>query len=92
MKNNYWVRISRHIYERLLNLYPEAHRNEYGADMLQVFTDECRSCFQEGKGFKLLPLWLQTLGDLIVNVVKEHVSDPQSSVGLIEATPNSPLP
>jgi hypothetical protein len=92
MKNNLWVRISRYIYARLLNLYPKAHRNEYGPDMLQVFTDECKACFQERKGFKLLPLWLRTLGDLIVNVVKEHISDPQSSVGLMEAAPNSPLP
>jgi hypothetical protein len=92
MKNNIWVRISRHIYARLLNLYPKAHRNEYGTDMLQVFTDECKACFEDGKGFKLLPLWLRTLGDLIVNVVKEHISDPQSTVGLIEAAPNSPLP
>ena len=92
MKNNLWVRISRHIYARLLNLYPKAHRNEYGPDMLQVFTDECKACFEDGKGYKLLPLWLRTLGDLIVNVVKEHISDPQNTVGLMEAAPNSPLP
>ena len=92
MKNNLGVRISRHIYARLLNLYPKAHRNEYGPDMLQVFTDECKACFEDGKGIKLLPLWLRTLGDLIVNVVKEHISDPQSTVGLMEAVPNSPLP
>jgi hypothetical protein len=60
--------------------------------MLQVFTDECRACFQARKGFKLLPLWLRTLGDLMVNVIKEHVSNPQRAAGLMEAVPNAPLP
>jgi hypothetical protein len=92
MMNNRWVGSSRNIYAALLNLYPKAYRGEYGPDMLQVFTDECRACFREGKGFGLLPLWLRTLGDLVVTVFKEHLSDPHSAVGLMEAAPNSPLP
>jgi hypothetical protein len=39
MENKRWIKISRRVYARLLNLYPAGHRAEYGADMLQVFTD-----------------------------------------------------
>lgn len=92
MNDNQWIRFSQKVYSSLLNLYPAKHRVEYGPDMLQLFSDQCRDCFQEGKGYKLVALWFQTIWDLIKTVIKEQLSIPLNTTGLLEAVPNSPLP
>ncbi len=92
METNLWIEISRRIYTRLLNLYPEKHRIEYGADMLQVFTDQCRSINRARKDLEFIVLWIRTLIDLGINVFREQLAAPHSSLGLIESVPNGPLP
>jgi hypothetical protein len=92
MENNPQIEISRRVYARLIHLYPEAHRAEFGQDMLQVFTDQCRSVIRSGKWSGLPALWLRTLIDLVINVLKEHIASPQALSGLLEATPGQPLP
>lgn len=39
------VELSCDLYLRLLNFYPRAHRQEYGAPMLQLFRDQCRDAW-----------------------------------------------
>jgi hypothetical protein len=92
MKTNHWINISRRVYARLLYLYPAPHRAEYGADMLQVFTDQCRSANQVHKGLAFLALWVRTLVDLGINVVREHLTAPQGGLGGLENGPIQPLP
>lgn len=92
METNHWINISRWVYSWLLNLYPERHRAEYGADMLQVFTDQCRSASRARKRLEFIALWIRTLIDLGINVFREHFTSPHSSLGLLEAVPNAPLP
>lgn len=92
MKNHRWIEISRRVYARLLNLYPKEHRSEYGADMLQVFTDQCRSASQAGNGLGFIALWMRTLIDLGINVLREQFTSPHVWQGLLEAAPNAPLP
>ena len=92
MENKRWTIVSRRVYARLLYLYPAPHRAEYGADMLQVFTDQCRAANQTQKGAALLVLWVRTLIDLVVNVTREHLTSPQSGLGGLENGPVKPLP
>ncbi len=40
----------------------------------------------------MLSLWLRTLVDVGMTVVREHLSDPNAKMGLLEAAPNAPLP
>jgi hypothetical protein len=89
MENHRWIEISRRIYARLLYLYPTEHRAEYGADMLQLFTDQCRPA---GRPLALLALWLRTLVDLGLSALREHMASPQATLGLLESAPNAPLP
>jgi len=51
MKRESWVAGSRRLYAWLLKLYPKDHVEEYGAAMLQVFTDQCREISKE-QGFQ----------------------------------------
>lgn len=82
---------SRRVYARLLHLFPQEHREQFGDSMLQVFTDQLREASQpNGGGF--LNLWLRTLWDLGISAVKEQFSSPHLSAGLLEAVPNQPLP
>jgi hypothetical protein len=92
METNRRIEISRQIYARLLYLYPEKHRSEYGADMLQVFTDQCRSVQRSGAWLGFIALWVRTLIDLAVNVFREQLIAAHSSQGLLESVPNAPLP
>jgi hypothetical protein len=92
MNTNRWTEISGRVYARLLKLYPKKHYTEYGVDMLQVFKDQCRSVNSERKGPGFLALWVRTLIDLGINVFREHLTAPHSSLGLLEAVPGAPLP
>jgi hypothetical protein len=87
-----WIAFSRRVYARMLHLYPFEHRNEYGPSMLQVFTDQCRAAWGVRRGVGLVGLWLRTLVDLGVSVLREQLASPQASSGLLEAVPNAPLP
>ena len=42
MNTNRQIEISQQIYNRLLVLYPQEHRSEYGTEMALLFADQCR--------------------------------------------------
>ena len=92
MKTNRWVTFSLRLYSKLLYLYPQAYRIKYEMEMLRVFKNQCREAYQHQGGFGILLLWARTLTDLGVTVVREHLSDPQAKVGLLDAIPNARLP
>jgi hypothetical protein len=60
--------------------------------MLQVFTDQCRAANQARTGLAFLALWIRTLIDLGINVVREHLTSPQGGLGGLENGPIQPLP
>lgn len=68
------ARVSRQLYERLLALYPRAHREEYGPAMLQLFGDQCRDAWRDARGWGLAGLWLRVLPDLVKTSVLEHLA------------------
>jgi hypothetical protein len=92
MKSNHSINFSRRVYARLLYLFPREHREEYGASMLQVFTDQLREAGKQNGSFGIFALWLRTLWDLGISAIKEQFSSPHLTAGLLEAVPNSPLP
>ena len=56
-------------YRALLHLYPASFRGEYGAEMRGIFALRRR----EASGFAaLVALWLQTLGEVVVNAAAVH--------------------
>jgi len=92
MKTNRSIELSQRVYARLFKLYPQEHRDEYGKEMLQVFTDQCRSAENERGTWGLFFLWLRSLSDLGVSCLREHMSSPNVASGLLEAIPGRPLP
>ncbi len=87
MKDTRLVDNSRRFYARLIRLYPQAHVTEYGAAMLQVFTDQCREAFRERGSIGLLFLWLRTLLDLGKTVLDEHLQAQGPNAGWSEISP-----
>jgi hypothetical protein len=69
------LRCGSRIYEKLLWLYPRAHREAYGSLMAQFFRDQCRAA-SPGNSRALVGLWLGTLVDLFLSVFREHLSNP----------------
>jgi lipopolysaccharide/colanic/teichoic acid biosynthesis glycosyltransferase len=61
------------VYRLLLAAYPPRFRQDYGAQMAQLFRDCCRDMYRERGTAGLLCLWGRTLGDLAVTAMKEHV-------------------
>ena len=92
MNSNQWIDRSRRAYARLLCLFPREHREEYGPSMLQAFTDQLREASHQAGVNGIITLWLRTLWDLGINVVKEQFSSPHLTDGLLEAVTNTPLP
>lgn len=66
---------SQKVFEQLLLAYPAAHRAEYGADMAQLFRDQCRDAWSEARHFGLVKLWLRVLPDLLKTCLREQFSN-----------------
>jgi hypothetical protein len=92
MTNTRWIDTSRRLFGLMLNLYPREYRSDFGASMLQVFTDQCRCAYQEKGGLGIFFLWLRTLPDLGYTAIVEHCTSPRADWGLMEPVPNAPLP
>src|SRR5512138_239100 len=92
MKTNGWVASSQRVYRWLLHLYPQEYRKTYEEEMFHLFTDQCCEAYKQQDRWGMLSLWLRTLPDVGISALHEHISDPQASLGLLEAVPNAPLP
>jgi uncharacterized protein involved in exopolysaccharide biosynthesis len=68
------MELSQKLYARLLAAYPRRHREEYGGAMAQLFRDQCRDAWAEGRTRGLLALWFRTLPDLIKTSLLERLS------------------
>jgi hypothetical protein len=73
--NSKFLRRSQWWYQRLLAVYPSAHRAEYGPAMVQLFRDQCRDAWREAGRRGLLLLWLRTLPDLLKTSFIEHLAN-----------------
>ncbi len=92
MKTNRWIAWSQRFYLWLLRLYPQAYRATYEMEMFRLFTDQCREAYKQRGGRGVLALWPRTLVDVGITVTREHLADPQATLGLLEAKPDAPLP
>ena len=68
------VAFSGRLFQRLLAVYPRAHRREYGPAMAQLFRDQCRDAWADSRQWGLICLWLRVLPDLLKSSVLEHLS------------------
>jgi Domain of unknown function (DUF1835) len=66
--------LSKHLYPRLLVVYPTTFRRQFGSQMTQVFLDCCRATYEESGNWGVVRLWLPTLVDLVTNAIAEHIS------------------
>jgi len=78
------VALSGRLFQRLLAAYPQDHRRDYGPAMAQLFRDQCRDAWGEGRGWGLTGLWLRVLPDLIKTSVLEHVSSLKERKTMLE--------
>ena len=65
---------SERVYGLMLYLYPKPYRKKYGDEMAQVFRDLHNDTLMSTSHIPVLSLWLFTLQDIVISVVKEHVS------------------
>jgi len=68
------VVLSEKIYRKLLLLYPPAHRRDYGGLMAQLFRDQCRDAYREGRSAGLIKLWLRVLPDIGKTSIQEQIA------------------
>ena len=72
------------LFQRLLAAYPKEHRREYGPAMAQLFRDQCRDAWRDGRGWGLTGLWLRVLPDLVKTSVLEHISTLKERKTMLE--------
>ncbi len=92
MEAKHWVKSSQNFYRRLLKLYPAEHRATYEGEMFQLFTDQCRAAYDQRGAAGRLMWWIRILIDVSKSVIREHFSDSQARLGLLDTIPNAPLP
>ena len=63
------------IYRFLLLAYPSAFRRKWGAEMAQVFRDECRTELAYNGLIGLIQFWLHTLYDWSKTVFEQHIEE-----------------
>ena len=70
---NRFLLLAMRTYSLLLHLYPVAFRDEYGAEMAQLFRDDmCRTWQAKGK-LAVVGLWVLVLADLLRTATVEHL-------------------
>jgi len=69
------LRLSEQVYRRLLRVYPEAHRRDYGELMTQLFRDQSKEAWQKEGKAGLIKHWLRSLVDLGRSSVIEQIAD-----------------
>lgn len=77
---------SERVYRALLKVYPRAFREEYGAQMEQLFGDVCRREENRAGMGGLVALWMRTVADLVVSAAVERgrtVAPALTSSGMI---------
>lgn len=72
------------LYQRLLVIYPRAHREEYGAAILQLFRDQCRDAWARAQSRGLMGFWLHALADLLKTSILEHLSNLNRSKSMLK--------
>lgn len=70
------VSFSVSLYRLLLAVYPAAFRNEYGEAMVQLFHDTARDAYRRLGPLGLAALWLRTLADITISVIRQHRDKP----------------
>src|ERR1700674_1966435 len=60
------------VYRVLLHCYPAAFRQEYGNQMLLMFTEQLGEARRTGDQFQPAGLWLQAALDALTIAPKEH--------------------
>jgi len=68
------VLLSERIYRKMLLLYPRTHRRDYGGLMAQLFRDQCRDAYREGRSAGLIKLWLRVLPDIGKTSLQEQIA------------------
>lgn len=74
-QQNWLVNGSCRLYRVLLRSYPAAFRQEYGAEMEQLFRDYCRDTYHRAGAVEVGRLWLHTLYDLAVSAFEEQLAE-----------------
>jgi hypothetical protein len=67
-------RASLWVYQLLLRAYPAQFRQEYGAQMAQLFRDACHDTQRQRGMLGILSLWLATLEDLATSIPIEWLT------------------
>lgn len=70
------VEYSVSLYRLLLCAYPAAFRHEYGDAMVQLFRDTARDAYRRRGLLGLLAVWLRTLTDFTISVIRQHRDKP----------------
>jgi hypothetical protein len=66
------IELSLAVYRLLLAAYPAGFRQEYGEAMAQLFRDTALDGYRQRGHRGLLGVWLRTLGDFTISVVRQH--------------------
>ncbi|GCE21409.1 hypothetical protein [Dictyobacter kobayashii] len=66
--------LSMRLYALFLYAYPATFRREYGSRMAAVFRDSCNDALQRRGMAFLVPLWSQTISDLLITACLERWS------------------
>lgn len=66
--------LSERIYRRLLLAYPHTFRQEYGAEMTQVFRTHCQITYREAGAGGVLRLWPPMVWDWVWTAAREQMS------------------
>src|SRR5258708_5108541 len=66
------ITLSARLYTALLILYPRTYRNEYGAQMVQVFHDVARDSYRRQRVVGIIFWWYLALFDLILTVIEQR--------------------
>jgi hypothetical protein len=71
---------SARVYEKLLFLYPEDLRREFGGEMALAFADDIESAWSQRRAMGVIQVWWWTLRELVMVGLPGQASNPSVAV------------
>lgn len=76
------VSASERVYQAFLVVYPAQFRREYGSHMVQLFRDLCRDAQHQRGLIGLAVVWVRTLPDVLVSLLREWTTTMQEKASV----------
>lgn len=79
------LQLSERVYRFLLKFYPKVYKDEFGDEMMYIFSESCKDAYAQDGWVGIVMLWGRTITDWLTSVVIEQLEDRKDNFSMTSA-------